>query len=133
MLKTREDLARDVQVLRTALEDYLEATQGWVPGGDADEEKARKALKSVEADEQQTGMCDIQFLEWIAQRLVHKHGDPENADFICRFRRIILRTLHRQTLLMRMERLKLSVPLEELVVVLNSLVVDAKMLSKDVS
>ena len=104
-MKSRADLLEDVQVLRKALKDYLEATEGCVRGAEDEEEKARQALKSVEP------VCipDIaeedRFMEWVVQRLVHKHGDPENADFICKLQRIRMKNRRRLTLIQRVARL----------------------------
>lgn len=35
-----------------------------------------------------TDLDDDRFLDWVAARLVHLHGDPESADFVLRLRRM---------------------------------------------
>lgn len=104
-MKSRVDLLEDIQVLSKALKDYLEATEGCVRGAETVEDRARRALKSVEPVGTPDTAEEDRFMEWVIQRLVHKHGDPENADFICKLQRIRTKNRHRLTLIQRVARL----------------------------
>jgi hypothetical protein len=47
---------------------------------------AKATRPVVEGTSGETEVSDAEFLNWIADRLIHVHGEPENVDFLLRLR-----------------------------------------------